>query len=429
MKVCDLNKEVSLIPSVSMSLEESDQNTGVNLSDASFHADEISLARKTGLAGCAGSARISGIPIVTVSSTASDQVMGSVPKDGSGKNTSAVAENLVAGKTVPAGNLGLAGTAGRSDSDSSGSPGVLSLNTGSGSNSNSGNNSCSMNESGGLSGEAAVAPSQVESDGVSVSVSTDERVHVPAGGFDRMHGEYDEQGSNVEMGIATEVGVHATCVSVGFDGAMQAHAGNTNLGLDMGGLHGTLGDEAGVGMPNQTPKTEMVQVDNGILKATELVTNVDKENGETGWDMKKTRDTGKKDKKKAPPSSALPSRRSTRNVNRSASVGEGSDIEEPTGSLVGLGSNQKTATWVFEPIVMEKDSERVSGSRPIQRTTRSEMMLKPDLWSETDACMVNKEQSSIPGSNDLSESSSTSVNVMDKSMDKIGDSPPADGSA
>ncbi|KAI3814415.1 hypothetical protein L1987_19170 [Smallanthus sonchifolius] len=131
----------------------------------------------------------------------------------------------------------------------------------------------------------------------------------------------------------------------------------------------------------------------------------------------------------APPSSALPSRRSTRNANRSASVGEGSDIEAPTGSLVGLGSNQETATRVFEPIVMEKDSERVSGSRPIQRTTRSEMMLKPDLWSETDACMVNKEQYSIPGSNDLSESSSTSVNVMDKSMDKIGDSPPADGSA
>ncbi|KAI3814420.1 hypothetical protein L1987_19175 [Smallanthus sonchifolius] len=380
MKVCDLNKEVSLIPSVSMSLEESDQNTGVKSVDASFHADEISLARKTGLAGCAGSARISGIPIVTVSSTASDQVMGSVPKDGSGKNTSAVAENLVAGKNGSCRKLGF----GRN---------------------------CRTVGLGFVWLAWAVAPSQVESDGVRVSVSTDERVHVPAGGFDRMHGEYDEQGSNVEMGIATEVGVHATCVSVGFDGAMQAHAGNTNLGLDMGGLHGTLGDEAG---------------------ATELVTNVDKENGETGVGYEKDERTLEKKTKKRPglpPSSALPSRRSTRNVNRSASVGEGSDIEEPTGSLVGLGSNQKTATWVFEPIVMEKDSERVSGSRPIQRTTRSEMMLKPDLWSETDACMVNKEQSSIPGSNDLSESSSTSVNVMDKSMDKIGDSPPADGSA
>ncbi|KAI3773233.1 hypothetical protein L1987_47757 [Smallanthus sonchifolius] len=131
-----------------------------------------------------------------------------------------------------------------------------------------------------------------------------------------------------------------------------------------------------------------------------------------------------KKKEPPPPSSALPSRRSTRNANRSASVGEGSDIEAPTGSVVGLGSNQETATRVFEPIVMEKESERVSGSRPIQRNTRSEMMLKPNLWSETDACMVNKEQSSIPGSNDLSESLSTSVNVLDKSMDKIGDSPP-----
>ncbi|KAI3773234.1 hypothetical protein L1987_47758 [Smallanthus sonchifolius] len=112
------------------------------------------------------------------------------------------------------------------------------------------------------------------------------------------------------------------------------------------------------------------------------------------------------------------------NANRSASVSEGSDIEAPTGSVVGLGSNQETATRVFEPIVMEKESERVSGSRPIQRNTRSEMMLKPNLWSETDACMVNKEQYSIPGSNDLSESLSTSVNVLDKSMDKIGDSPP-----
>ncbi|KAI3763418.1 hypothetical protein L1987_53877 [Smallanthus sonchifolius] len=131
-----------------------------------------------------------------------------------------------------------------------------------------------------------------------------------------------------------------------------------------------------------------------------------------------------KKKEPPPPSSALQSRRSTRNANRSASVGEGFDIEAPTGSVVGLGSNQETATRVFEPIAMEKDSERVSGSRPIQRNTRSEMMLKPDLWSETDACMVNKEQSSISGSNDLSESSSTSVNVLDKSMDKIGDSPP-----
>ncbi|KAI3797115.1 hypothetical protein L1987_39807 [Smallanthus sonchifolius] len=101
-----------------------------------------------------------------------------------------------------------------------------------------------------------------------------------------------------------------------------------------------------------------------------------------------------KKKEPPPPSSALPSRRSTRNANRSASVGEGSDIEAPTVSVVGLGSNQETATRVFEPIVMEKESERVS------------------------------EQSSIPGSNDLSESSSTSVNVLDKSMDKIGDSPP-----
>ncbi|KAI3763417.1 hypothetical protein L1987_53876 [Smallanthus sonchifolius] len=131
-----------------------------------------------------------------------------------------------------------------------------------------------------------------------------------------------------------------------------------------------------------------------------------------------------KKKEPPPPSSALLSRRSTRNANRSASVGEGSDIEAPTGSVVGLGSNQETATRVFEPIAKEKDSERVSGSRPIQRNTRSEMMLKPDLWSETDACMVNKEQSSISGSIDLSESSSTSVNVLDKSMDKIGDSPP-----
>ncbi|KAI3688427.1 hypothetical protein L1987_82140 [Smallanthus sonchifolius] len=288
---------------------------------------------------CNTNQEVSAIPSVTVSSTASDQVMGSFRKDGSEKNASAVAGNLVAGKTVPAGNLGLAGTAGRSDSDSSGSPGALSLNTGSGSNSNSGNNSCSMNESGGLryagansvplrtplfslefkamlgrdypktrtvfspnepvSGEAAVAPSQVESDGVSVSLFTDERVHVPTGGFDRMHGEHDEQGSNLETGSATEVGVHVTCVPVGFDGAMQAHAGNTNLDFDMGGLHGTLGEEAGVGMPNQTLATEMVQVDNGILKANELVTNVDKENGEMGWDVKKTRDTGKKDKKKS----------------------------------------------------------------------------------------------------------------------------------
>ncbi|KAI3810842.1 hypothetical protein L1987_20465 [Smallanthus sonchifolius] len=99
---------------------------------------------------CDTNKEISGIPSVSVSSTASDQVLGSFQGDGSEKTSSTVAGKLVARKTGHVENLGLAGnTAGRSDSDSSGSPGVPSLNTGSGSNSNSGNNSCSMNESGG----------------------------------------------------------------------------------------------------------------------------------------------------------------------------------------------------------------------------------------------------------------------------------------
>ncbi|KAI3685913.1 hypothetical protein L1987_79582 [Smallanthus sonchifolius] len=158
----------------------------------------------------------SGIPSVSVSSTASDQVLGSFPRDGSEKTSSAVAGNRVARKTGPAKNLVLAGnTAGRSDLGSSGSPGVPSLNTGGGSNSNSGNNSCSMNEYGGLtyagassfplppvSGEAAVAPSHV----VSVSHASDVRVHGPAGVIEHMHGVQDEQGSKLNPGNAVEMG-------------------------------------------------------------------------------------------------------------------------------------------------------------------------------------------------------------------------------
>ncbi|KAI3685911.1 hypothetical protein L1987_79580 [Smallanthus sonchifolius] len=68
----------------------------------------------------------SGIPSVSVSLTASDQVLGSFPRDGSEKTSSAVAGNRVAGKTGPAENLVLAGnTARRSDLGSSGSPGYL----------------------------------------------------------------------------------------------------------------------------------------------------------------------------------------------------------------------------------------------------------------------------------------------------------------
>ncbi|KAI3815639.1 hypothetical protein L1987_15316 [Smallanthus sonchifolius] len=57
--VCGINKEVSLIPSVSVSLDEPEQDMGLNHSDASFHVAGISLAGKTGLAGCAGSVGMS----------------------------------------------------------------------------------------------------------------------------------------------------------------------------------------------------------------------------------------------------------------------------------------------------------------------------------------------------------------------------------
>ncbi|KAI3810841.1 hypothetical protein L1987_20464 [Smallanthus sonchifolius] len=127
-----------------------------------------------------------------------------------------------------------------------------------------------------VNGEAVVAPSQVESDGVRVSHSPEMHVHVPAGGIEHMHGVHDEQGSNLDLGIASEVGVHVSCVPDGLGVPMQAHEVNTNLEVDMEGLHGTLGTEAG---------------------ANEMVTNVASDNDNAGLDVKKTGETGNKGKK------------------------------------------------------------------------------------------------------------------------------------
>ncbi|KAI3801848.1 hypothetical protein L1987_29965 [Smallanthus sonchifolius] len=126
-------------------------------------------------------------------------------------------------------------------------------------------------------------------------------------------------------------------------------------------------------------------------------------------------------KKKEPPPSALPSRRSTRGSNRSSTVVEGSDSEAPLVLMVGLGSNQDIAARFFVPPTKENALERDIDARPNLKESRSRLPLIQVLNSETDACCVNKEQSSIPGSNTSSESTD-SVRDMGKMADKIGDS-------
>ncbi|KAI3827921.1 hypothetical protein L1987_02010 [Smallanthus sonchifolius] len=95
--VCDINKEVSLIPSVLVSLDESEQDMGLNQSDASFHATRISLPGKTGLVGCACFAGMSdsdssGSPGVKYLSTGRVNHSGSVTEVG-GVGYAAVSSN------------------------------------------------------------------------------------------------------------------------------------------------------------------------------------------------------------------------------------------------------------------------------------------------------------------------------------------------
>ncbi|KAI3740998.1 hypothetical protein L1987_58662 [Smallanthus sonchifolius] len=245
--VCHINKENSFVSSVTVSLDESKQGLGsINKDNFLENCDAAGIlpAGKTGLAGMSDS-------------DGSPGVLGSFHRDGQEKTSSAVAGSLVARKSDPAGELCLDGNiAGQSESDSSGSPGVPSLNPASGS--NSGYNSSSMNDSKGLrytgtssrrtplfspefkamlgrdypktrtvfspiapvTEEAEVAPTQVESERVRVSPSLD------------VHGALDEQGGKLDPGIVFEVGVQATCVPDGEGVPMQTHDVNDNLEIN-----------------------------------------------------------------------------------------------------------------------------------------------------------------------------------------------------
>ncbi|KAI3704135.1 hypothetical protein L1987_74349 [Smallanthus sonchifolius] len=83
--------------------------------------------------------------------------------------------------------------------------------------------------------------------------------------------------------------------------------------------------------------------------------------------------------------------------------------------------NQDIAARVFVPPTKENALERDIDARPNLKESRSGLPLIQVLNSETDACCVNKEESSILGSNTSSESTD-SVRDMGKTADKIGDS-------
>ncbi|KAI3674997.1 hypothetical protein L1987_84577 [Smallanthus sonchifolius] len=127
-------------------------------------------------------------------------------------------------------------------------------------------------------------------------------------------------------------------------------------------------------------------------------------------------------RKKEPPPSALPSRRSTRANNRVAE--DSADLEPLVVPMAGLGSNLEAVVRVSQPPPMEITSEMNKVSRPILSDARSGMPSIQDVNIEKDECRENKEQSTIPGSNASSECSSTSVKDMDSTADKVGLSTP-----
>ncbi|KAI3810716.1 hypothetical protein L1987_20338 [Smallanthus sonchifolius] len=123
-------------------------------------------------------------------------------------------------------------------------------------------------------------------------------------------------------------------------------------------------------------------------------------------------------RKKEPPPSALPSRRSTRANNRF------SDSEPLVVPMVGLGSNQEADVRISQPPSMEIPLDMNKDARPILWDARSGMPPIQDVSIEDDACRMNKEQSTVPGSNTSSECSSASVRDMDSTADKVGLSTP-----
>ncbi|KAI3809587.1 hypothetical protein L1987_19182 [Smallanthus sonchifolius] len=234
-----------------------------------------------------------------------------------------------------------------SDSDSSGSPGVQALYT------DGGNSSCSMNESGGvgasLSGEALVSsgmwegkPKHAESEGVSVTHSPGMHGHVPPEGLDHVsEGVQVDQGTELDPGITSEVGMHVTSESDGLGAPMQTHEVRGNLEVNSEDLTVSISTEDGREMAMQTPQFEVTPEVIGILKTNEVVTNVAVDNDRDGMDVNKPGETAfsshlfslvSMPRKKDPPPSALPTRRSTRGVSKPASTAEGEDAE----ALVGL---------------------------------------------------------------------------------------------
>ncbi|KAI3813973.1 hypothetical protein L1987_18710 [Smallanthus sonchifolius] len=124
-------------------------------------------------------------------------------------------------------------------------------------------------------------------------------------------------------------------------------------------------------------------------------------------------------RKKEPPPSALPSRRSTRASNRSSDALDGFDLESLVMPVVGLGSNLEAKARGPQPPTIVISSELDKGARPIKSEARSGMPSLLAVNLEKDACQVNKEQSTVPGSNTSSEFSSASVRDVDNMADKV----------
>ncbi|KAI3813971.1 hypothetical protein L1987_18707 [Smallanthus sonchifolius] len=124
-------------------------------------------------------------------------------------------------------------------------------------------------------------------------------------------------------------------------------------------------------------------------------------------------------RKKEPPPSALPSRRSTRASNRSSDALDGSDLESLVMPVVGLGSNLEAEARGPQPPTIVISSELDKGARPIKSDARSGMPSLLAVNLEKDACQVNKEQLTVPGSNTSSKFWSASVRDVDNMADKV----------
>ncbi|KAI3825965.1 hypothetical protein L1987_00003 [Smallanthus sonchifolius] len=153
-------------------------------------------------------------------------------------------------------------------------------------------------------------PKHAKSKRVCVTHSPGMHGHVPPAGLDHvsdMHGVQVDKGTELDPGITSEVGMHATSESDGLGAPMQTHEVSGNLEVNSQDLTVPVSSEDGREMAMQTHECEVTPEVIGILKTNEVVTNVAVDNDKAGTDVNKPGETAGSPPEFSTPDDAAPS--------------------------------------------------------------------------------------------------------------------------